>query len=93
VTFEFIEQVSGLEVGRRCVAQTRHDAHKRRCIRTVTAGTLTFLAHVGPNEVSFRGLISKHKKLGPGGYTLQITATALGGHSKPSALHFTIAND
>ena len=44
------------------------------------------------NKVSFEGLISKHKKLKPGSYTLLLTATASGEHSTPSTLHFTIAH-
>jgi hypothetical protein len=99
VTFDFTEKVSGLEVGKRCVAQikhngqTKHNGHKGRCLRTVTAGALIFFAHVGPNKLNFQGVISRHKRLGPGSYTLLITASALGRHSKPGTLHFTIAND
>jgi hypothetical protein len=93
VTFEFTEQLGGRKVGRRCVAQTKQNAHRRRCLRTVAAGTLTILAHVGSNKLNFQGVISKHKRLGPGSYRLLITASALGKHSKLSTLHFTIAND
>ena len=56
------------------------------------AGTLTFSAHAGVNTVHFDGLVSAHKKLEPGIYTLLVTATASGKQPTPSSLHFTIAN-
>jgi hypothetical protein len=42
--------------------------------------------------VRFEGLISKHKKLGLGSYTLLVNATASGKHSTTRTLHFTIAH-
>jgi hypothetical protein len=91
VTFTFTEPVSVRKVGTKCVAQTNKNEHKHRCTRTVTAGTLTFSAHAGTNRVRFEGLISKHKKLKPGNYTLTITAIdAEGAHSASKSLRFTI---
>jgi hypothetical protein len=92
VTFTFTEPASGRKVGKTCVTQTKKNKKKRRCTRTIVAGTLTLSAHTGMNKVSFEGLISKHKKLKPGSYTLLLTATASGEHSTPSTLHFTIAH-
>ena len=63
-----------------------------RCTRTVTAGTLTFSAHAGTSKVRFEGLISKHKKLNPGSYTLLVTATASGKRSTARTLRFVITN-
>jgi hypothetical protein len=40
--------------------------------------------------VRFQGVISG-KRLSPGSYTLQITATAAGQHVVSATLHFTIA--
>jgi hypothetical protein len=91
MTFEFTEPVGGRRVGKTCVAETKRNKHRKRCIRMVTAGTLTFSAHAGTNEVRFAGLISKHRRLRPGSYTLLATATASGKHSTTRTLHFTIA--
>jgi hypothetical protein len=90
VTFTFTAPAGGRKAGKTCVAQTKKNKKKHRCTRTVTAGTLTFSAHAGTNKVRFEGLISKHKKLGPGSYTLLVTATASGKHSPTSTLHFKI---
>jgi hypothetical protein len=65
---------------------------KRRCSRTALAGTLTLTAHAGVNKLSFDGLITKRKRLAPGDYALQLTASASGKQSTPSKLRFTIAN-
>jgi len=91
VELEFTESLSGRKVGKSCVAQTKKNTRKRRCTRTVIAGTLTFVAHAGVNTVHFDGLVSAHKKLEPGSYTLRVTATASGKQSTASSLHFTIS--
>ena len=90
VTFQFTQRASGRRVGKKCVAQTNKNKNKRRCTRTVIAGTLTFSAHAGTNKVRFQGRISKHKKLKPGSYALLVTAAASGKHSATRTLHFTI---
>ena len=90
VTFRFTERTGGRKVGKSCVAQTRKNKNKRRCTRTVIAGTLTFSAHAGTNKVRFQGRISKHKKLKPGSYALLVTAAASGKRSATRILHFTI---
>jgi len=90
VTFTFTRPASGRRVGRTCVAQTKKNEHKRRCTRTVVAGTLTFTARGGTNAVRFEGRLSAHKKLGPGSYTLLALATSTGRHSVTRTLHFTI---
>ncbi len=92
VTFTFTGLVSGRKVGKTCVPETKKNNRKRRCTRTVTAGTLTFSAHAGTNKVRFEGPISRHKKLKPGSYTLLATATASGKTSTTRTLHFTIAH-
>jgi trimeric autotransporter adhesin len=91
VTFAFTKQAAGRRVGKKCVAQSRGNRHKRRCTRTVSAGTLTFSGRTGTNKVRFEGLISKHRKLKPGSYTLLVIATASSKRSTTSTLHFTIA--
>ncbi len=91
VAFTFTEPASGRKVAKKCVAQTRANKNKHRCTHTVIAGTLTFSAHAGTNHLSFEGLISRHKKLKPGSYTLLVTATASGKRSTTRTLHFSIA--
>jgi hypothetical protein len=57
----------------------------------VEAGTLPFAGHSGTNTVAFEGRISPAKKLGPGHYRLEITATNSAGlRSAPKSLNFTI---
>jgi hypothetical protein len=90
VTFQFTQPASGRKVGKKCVAQTKKNKNKRRCTRTVIAGTLTFSAHAGTNKVRFEGRVSKHKKLKPGSYALLVTAAASGKRSATRILHFTI---
>ena len=65
---------AGRKVGKRCVAHTHKNRHKRRCTRTVVAGTLSFAAHAGINKVRFQGLVSKRRKLKLGSYKLFVTA-------------------
>lgn len=92
VRLAFTKQLRGRMVGRRCVAQTRRNRHKRRCARTVTIATMTFAARAGTNKVKFYGRTSKRFKLPLGPYTLALTATNNGGTSKPKTLSFTIVH-
>jgi len=66
VTFSFTQRVSGRRIGGKCVAQTEKNRDKSACLRTVTAGLLTFTGHSGTNKVAFEGRISTAKKLRPG---------------------------
>jgi hypothetical protein len=91
VSFAFAQSLGGRKIGKRCVAQTKRNAKKPRCTRTVTVGTLTFAAKAGKTTVRFGGRVSKHLKLKSGSYTLVITATASKKTSTPHTLHFTIA--
>jgi hypothetical protein len=91
VTLEFTKSAGGRRVGRTCARETRQNKHKQRCTRTVTAGTLTLSGHAGENTVRFAGLLSKHKQLGTGSYTLLVTATASSKRSATRTLRFTIA--
>jgi hypothetical protein len=91
VTFTFSEQVGGREVGAKCVALPRGNGKRRHCTLSVIVGSLTFSAHAGMTEVPFEGRISKHTRLGPGRYTLLVTATAAGERATPRSLAFEIA--
>jgi hypothetical protein len=91
VSFAFTQKVKGRKVGRSCVAKTRMNARRKGCTRTVTAGTLSFIAHGGINRVVFQGHISRSTRLAPGRYTLVITArNAAAQESTPVRLGFTI---
>ncbi len=90
VAFTFTKPAPGRKAGKRCVARTPKNKHKRRCKRTVIAGALTFAAHAGTNKVRFQGLISRRKKLKPGTYRLLVVATAAGKRSRTGTLSFTI---
>jgi len=92
VTFTFTTTARGRTAGTRCVAETKKNKNKKRCTRTVTAGTLTFSGYARANKVTFDGLLSSHRKLKPGSYTLTAAATASGEHSTPQMLHFTISS-
>ena len=72
------------------MAQTRKNRTKRRCTRTVVAGTLSFAAHGGTNKVRFDGRLSRHHRLAPATYTLLVGASAAGGKSPSRSLRFTI---
>ncbi len=91
VTFTFTKPASGRRVGKSCVAEARRNEKRKRCTRTVIAGTLTFSAHAGTNRVHFEGRISKHRRLAPGSHTLLVIASVSGKLSATRTLHFTIA--
>lgn len=91
VSFAFTQTARGRTVGKRCVAPLRHNRRKHKCTRVLTPGTLSFNGHSGTNKVVFQGRVSHAKKLGPGRYTLIITATnSAGQQSSPQRLSFTI---
>ena len=89
VAFKFTQTASGRRSGKSCVAQTKKNKGKRRCTRTIIAGTLPVAGLLGANKVPFDGLLSG-RSLAPGSYTLTAVATALGKQSVPATLRFTI---
>jgi hypothetical protein len=91
VSFAFTQRLAGHRVRGKCVAATNENRRKPACKRTVTEGTLSFAGHTGTNRVSFQGNISRSRKLGPGNYTLLITASSSAGQrSQTRSLSFTI---
>jgi hypothetical protein len=89
--FDFTQRIGGRRVGRKCVAQAKRNRNKRRCARTVIAGTLSFTAHAGTNKVRFQGRLSATRRLKRGRYTLIITAVnSASARSAPVSLSFTI---
>jgi DNA-binding beta-propeller fold protein YncE len=92
LAFTFSRSLPGRRVGKHCVAPSRRNARAHRCLRSVLAGTLKLAAGAGLDTVRFYGLLSKHKRLSPGNYTLVLSATSASGvHATTTALHFTIA--
>ena len=90
-TLLFTEQLAGRSVGGRCVAPTHVNRRRASCLRSVSKGALTHGARPGTNRVSFQGRLSRARALGPGRYTLLISATNLAGaHSSQQRLNFTI---
>jgi hypothetical protein len=90
MSFAFGHQVTGRNVGGRCVAENSNNRRDRACERTISE-RLSVTAHSGLNRLFFRGSISATKKLTPGHYTVNITATnGEGQRSKAMALTFTI---
>jgi DNA-binding beta-propeller fold protein YncE len=92
VTFTFFQSLPGRRVAKRCLAPSRHNAHAHSCLRSVLAGTLKLAAGAGLDTVHFYGLLSRHKRLSTGNYTLVLSATSASGvHATTTALHFAIA--
>jgi hypothetical protein len=90
LSFAFTTKGAGRRVKGRCVAQSKRNAHARRCTRAIVRGKLQLKGHAGANRVTFQGLLTKHTKLGPGSYTLTLTAFAEGLKSASRTLSFTI---
>jgi hypothetical protein len=88
----FALQTKGRKVKHKCVAATKDNAHDRSCKRSKNAGTITLSGHAGTDKISFQGRVSKHHKLGPGTYTLTITATNTSGKSLGRTATFTITH-
>jgi hypothetical protein len=79
-------------VGRRCVAPTRSNRRKPRCIRTLALGSFPLVGHAGANGFRFTGRVRGHK-LAPGKYRLVETAKdAAGNVSRPQSRSFTIVS-
>jgi hypothetical protein len=91
VGLAFTHRVPGRRVRGRCVAPSHRNRGRPPCLRTVTAGTLSFSGHSGRDIVAFQGLLSRTRRLSPGRYTVTITAlNAAGQRSSPRSLRFTI---
>jgi Divergent InlB B-repeat domain len=88
VRLDFSQPGAGRKVGGKCVAQTKRNKHKAKC--TPLAGSSTFSGHAGTNTVVFGGWLSHSKKLGPGHYTLVITAITPGVGTTTTKLNFTV---
>jgi len=91
VELQVLASKRGRLARRRCVAPTRANAHRRRCSRSVSAGTITLAGHVGRDRVSFTGRLGADRALMPGSYTLVLTAVdSFGQASVPQRVKFKI---
>lgn len=61
------------------------DSHNGTDTATITSSTTA-----GTNRVSLAGLVSRTRKLGPGHYTMTLTATNSTGPSTPKTISFTV---
>jgi hypothetical protein len=90
--FSVVKDLPGRKVGRRCVAPTRSNRRKPRCIRTLALGSFPLVGHAGANGFRFTGRVRGHK-LAPGKYRLVETAKdAAGNVSRPQSRSFTIVS-
>ena len=77
---------------RECVAQTKPNHPGRKCVRTVTAATLSLTAPSGTDKLGFAGRISRTRKLSLGSYTATITATNASGEPRRSRCGSRLSN-
>jgi uncharacterized protein DUF11 len=91
-TLAFSRPAPGRRVSGHCVAPRRTNRTKPRCTRRLAAGGLpAFAGHPGPDQVTFKGRLSRTRKLAPGRYTLAVTAVDSAGNvSPPRTANFTL---
>ena len=90
-SFSFRHTAIGRRVSGKCVPKTRRNAGKAHCTRVLSDGSLRFQVPAGASNLRFEGRISATRKLKPGRYTVQVTATSTSGKtSLPRARSFTI---
>ncbi|HEY5192618.1 MAG TPA: FG-GAP repeat protein [Solirubrobacteraceae bacterium] len=89
VKLAFTKHVRGREINGMCDIEPR-GRQGRICTRTITKGALTLSGRAGKNKLVFQGRVTASDKLGPGSYTVAITATSSAGHSATHSLDFTI---
>ncbi|MGN6868890.1 MAG: invasin domain 3-containing protein [Solirubrobacteraceae bacterium] len=90
VQLAFAQTLRGRKVHGKCVAQNNQNQSQAKCRHTVPRGSIRFSAHAGTNRVSFAGMVSRMKKLGPAHYTMTLTATNSTGQSTPKTISFTV---
>ncbi|MGO9819092.1 MAG: hypothetical protein ACLPTJ_00390 [Solirubrobacteraceae bacterium] len=91
VSFAFTQLFAGRKVKGKCVSQTSHNLHARKCTRYGRTRTMSFTARAGSDKVAFDGRVSRSTKLKTGSYRVAIQASAAGGRSNTVSLGFTIA--
>lgn len=92
VRFTFGQRATGRLVRKRCVATFRRDLHDRSCITTVSDGAVIMHGRAGANSLRFAGRLSRSRLLGPGSYTVLVTAVAKESSSTSQQIRFAIVN-
>jgi hypothetical protein len=91
VKLAFTQKATGRKVRGACKAPNPSNASKRKCTRTILAGTLSLPAHAGLNKLRFQGLLPNGKSLKLGSYNVALTARDSGGlQSVAHSLSFSI---
>lgn len=90
VQLVFAQRLPGRKVRGKCMAQKNRNRNRAKCSRSVFRGSLSLSAHAGIDRVRFAGVVPRAKKLGPGNYTMTITASTSTGRSAPRTISFTI---
>jgi hypothetical protein len=91
VALRFTRLAGARSVHGSCVAPSRSNRNRPRCVRRIAAGAIVYAGHAGINRIRFLGRTTPAKQLRAGGYTLSLTATdARGRRSAPRSLTFTI---
>jgi hypothetical protein len=91
VKLSFAQKASGRKVRGACKAPTPSNAAKRKCTRTILAGTLSLPAHAGLNKLRFQGLLPNGTSLKLGSYSVSLMARDAGGlQSAAHSLSFSI---
>ncbi len=91
VKLAFTQKAAGRKVRGACKAPNPSNASKRRCVRTIVAGTLSLPGHAGLNKLRFQGLLPSGKSLKLGSYNVSLTARDSGGlQSASHSLSFSI---
>ena len=88
VRLDFTRPAAGRIVRGTCVARTGRNARNRFC--TPIVGSLRLASHQGLNRIRFACWLSPTKKLGPGNYTLVMTAITADVGSTSERLKFAI---
>jgi hypothetical protein len=91
VKLGFTQKASGRKVRGACKPKTPSNASKRKCTRTILAGSLSLPGHAGLNKLRFQGLLPNGKSLKLGSYNVALSARDSGGlQSAAHSLSFSI---
>jgi hypothetical protein len=91
VKLAFTQKASGRKVRGACKPPNPSNVSKRKCTRTILAGSLSLPGHAGLNKLRFQGLLPNGKSLKLGSYNVSLSARDAGGlQSVPQSLSFSI---
>jgi hypothetical protein len=91
IELAFTQKASGRKVRGSCKPPNPSNASKRKCTRTILAGSLSLPGHAGLNKLRFQGLLPNGKSLKLGSYNVSLTARDSAGlQSAAQSLSFSI---